>query len=218
MFNALCAKVWRTLIGIIDGTIMAYDSQFYQLLSTIPESKGCHLFAVHERTNTVVVVNKKKLSCYGWQSPGFVLRREVNLVDVPKSICCLEGGAVVGYKKFYECVDLSTGTASRLLDVEKECRMVALEVSGSKLIDCMVALSIYPCHMPYISCLPLLACVVTLYCLLWACKGFCSRSLEFWLERHLRLAQQARNVLNGRVSRWQSPWSTPFWCRCWRIK
>ncbi len=124
----MCTKVWRTLIGIIDGTVMAYDSQFYQLLSTIPESKGCHLFAVHEKTNTVVVINKKKLSCYGWQSPGFVLRREVNLVDVPKSVCCMDGAAVVGYKKFYECVDLSTGIASRLLDVEKECRMVALEV------------------------------------------------------------------------------------------
>src|SRR3954462_1585983 len=101
---------------------MVYDSQFYQHLTTIPETKGCHLYALHERSNTLVVANKKKISCYGWQSPGFVLRKEVSLVDVPKSLGCVGGGsAVVGYKKFYECVELSAGTTSRLVDVEKEC-------------------------------------------------------------------------------------------------
>lgn len=107
---------------------MVYDSSFYQHLSSIPESKGCHLFAVQERSNTLVVASKKKLTVFGWQSPGFMLRREISLVDIPKSICCVGGAAIVGYKKFYECVDLSTGTISRLLDVEKECKMVSLEV------------------------------------------------------------------------------------------
>jgi hypothetical protein len=115
----------------MDGAVMAYDSQFYQQLGSAPESKGCHIFAVHDRNNTVVVANKKKLIHFSWQSPGFQLRREFNLVDVPKSLLCLGNTVVIGYKKFYECLDLVSGTTNRLLDVEKECRMVTLEVKFS---------------------------------------------------------------------------------------
>jgi hypothetical protein len=121
-------KHWRTLLGIMDGTLMAYDSQFYQQLGSASDSKGCHIYAVHEKNNTVVVANKKKLLHFSWQSPGFQLRREFNLIDTPKSLCCLGNSVVIGYKKFYECLDLGSGTTNRLVDVEKECRMVTVEV------------------------------------------------------------------------------------------
>lgn len=89
------------------------------------------MFAVHEKNNTVVVANKKKIQSYGWQGPGFVLRKEFNVFDVPKSILCVGGSVVIGYKKFYECLDLTTGLTNRLLDVEKECKMVSLELPVS---------------------------------------------------------------------------------------
>ena len=71
---------------------------------------------------------------------------------MPRTLLCLAGAGaavvvVAGYKKFYESLELSLGPAlsasasasasgaaqtassSRILDVEKEHRMVALEVS-----------------------------------------------------------------------------------------
>jgi hypothetical protein len=38
-----------------------------QLICQIPESKGCAAFAIHERSSTLVMANKKKLSVYSWQ-------------------------------------------------------------------------------------------------------------------------------------------------------
>ena len=89
------------------------------------------MFAVHEKNNTVVVANKKKIQAYGWQGPGFVLRKEFNVFDVPKSVLCIGGSVVIGYKKFYECLDLASGVTNRLLDVEKECKMVPFELPAS---------------------------------------------------------------------------------------
>ena len=107
-------KPWRALIGIIDGIIMAYDSQFLQLLGMIPDTKVCHVFAVNEKSYTIVVANKKKLSLFGWQVPGFVLRREFNLNDIPKSLLFSSVAVVIGYRKFYDCLDLMSANTSRI--------------------------------------------------------------------------------------------------------
>ncbi len=116
------------------------------------------MFAVHERAGAVVVgcAGKKRLYAFAYsQSGGFQFRRELAVVDVPRTLLCLSpsSGAgtgtvvvVAGYKKFYESLELSlsasaaasasasAGTqtasalASRILDVEKEHKMIALEV------------------------------------------------------------------------------------------
>ena len=114
------------------------------------------MFAVHERAGAVVVgcAGKKRLYAFAYsQSGGFQFRRELAVVDVPRTLLCLSpssgtgAGTVVvvaGYKKFYESLELSlsasaaasasAGTqtasalASRILDVEKEHKMIALEV------------------------------------------------------------------------------------------
>jgi hypothetical protein len=118
----------------------------------------CSVFAVHERAGAVVVgcAGKKRLYAFAYsQSGGFQFRRELAVVDVPRTLLCLSpsSGAgtgtvvvVAGYKKFYESLELSlsasaaasasasAGTqtasalASRILDVEKEHKMIALEV------------------------------------------------------------------------------------------
>lgn len=117
------------ILGIIDGMIYAYDSQFYQQMATIPDSKGCHLYAVNELAKMIVVANKKKLTQYSWQEPGFQMKKEFNLSDVPKNIYCIAGSVIIAYKKYYECLDVNTGGLSRILDVEKEHKMVIIEVS-----------------------------------------------------------------------------------------
>jgi hypothetical protein len=107
---------------------MAYDSQFYQLLSSIPDSKGCHIYAINEKQSSLVVANKKKLTHYIWQAPGFQVRKEYNLVDTPKSIYYFKHMVIIGYKKFYESLDINTGGSTRIADVDKEHKMVTIEV------------------------------------------------------------------------------------------
>jgi hypothetical protein len=127
-----CLESWRVVIGIMDGMIMAYDSQTLQLLSQLLDTKGCHLYAVHERTSLLVVANKKKISIYLWQDSGIVPKREINTTEVPKSLLCVAGAVIVGYKKFYEVIDLHDATmpSSRLLDFDKEHRTVGIELAG----------------------------------------------------------------------------------------
>ncbi len=127
---------------ISDGIVTAFDSQFYQVLGSIPDSKGCQLFSIYEKQDSIIIVNKKKLFQYGWQRPGFVLRKEFNLSDIPKSITHIKGTAIIGYKKYYETLDLSTGTSNRLLDVEKEHKMVVVELASSVLRGDSVLLSV----------------------------------------------------------------------------
>ena len=129
----ICVESWRVIICIADGVVTAYDSQFYQLLSTIVDNKGCHLFAVSEKTYSLVLANKKKLFLYSWQSPGFALRKEMSLGDIPKCLHCLEhsGSVIVGYKRHYELVDLTTSISTRVVDVEKEHQMFCLELPNS---------------------------------------------------------------------------------------
>ncbi len=56
----------------MDGGIMAYDSQFYQLLGSIADSKNYHLFAVNEKASNLLAINKKRL-----------LNTHGNLLDLP---------------------------------------------------------------------------------------------------------------------------------------
>jgi hypothetical protein len=84
---------------------------------------------VNEKLFTIVVANKKKLSVYSWQQPNFSLRKEINIQDVPKVLYFVHNSVVVGYKKFYECIDLNTGVISRILDIEKDHKMIVVEVN-----------------------------------------------------------------------------------------
>lgn len=116
------------VLGIFDGVLMAYDSQFLQLLGALSENKGCHIYCYNEKSYTVIVGSRKKLFLYSWQSPGFAFQRDFNLIDVPKSLCALQSAVVVGYKKFYECINLQSSFVSRVLDIDRECRMATIEV------------------------------------------------------------------------------------------
>lgn len=113
---------------ICDGHLMAYDSEFFQHLTTLVESKGCHLFAVNERQSSIALVIKKKLYLYFWQQSTFILRKEFSLQDVPKTIYFHQCGIIIGYRRFYESIDPATGLVTRILDFEKEHKMVCFEV------------------------------------------------------------------------------------------
>jgi hypothetical protein len=86
---------------------------------------------VNEKASTLVLANKKKLYVYSWQSPGFVLRKDITLTDTPRSLHFLQhtGALVVGFARQYSLVDLSSSSVSKLADVEREmARMPVCEL------------------------------------------------------------------------------------------
>lgn len=95
------------------------------------DTKGCHLLAINERNFTVVVINKKKLSLYAWQlgqNTGFIIRKEYTLPDTPRAVYYIQNALVIGYKKHYEAIDVNTFAQARILDVDKDQRMICVEV------------------------------------------------------------------------------------------
>lgn len=155
--SVLCLQyvdLWKVLLGIFEGTLVSYELKHFNQLASVsstnsePNIRGnCTFYSVHEKAGIVAVTcsGKKKIYIYSYNAtqPMFIFRREISLIDVPKSILFLSvtspssAIAVVGYKKFYESVDLSeaasaanmaTPSTARILDVEKEHRMAMLEV------------------------------------------------------------------------------------------
>jgi hypothetical protein len=75
------------------------------------------------------------MKIFQWQSGngGFALRREFSFSETPRAILCVggnSGSVIVGLKKHYEVIDLQTFNSIKLLDFEKEHRLVVFEVSS----------------------------------------------------------------------------------------
>ena len=68
------------------------------------------------------------MTLFLWQGFGFTVRREISLADTPRLTLCRDGMVLIGNKKSYEIIDTSTFSVIKVLDVEKEHRMAALEV------------------------------------------------------------------------------------------
>jgi hypothetical protein len=126
----------------MDGMVMAYDLQTFQLMSQLPETKGVIAFAIHEKSSMLAVLNKKKLSLYLWQGTSFLLRREITLSTEAKCLLCASNLVVVGYKRYYETIDILTLAVTRILDFEKDHKMVCLELPLTSLRPSSVLLSI----------------------------------------------------------------------------
>lgn len=117
----------RVVIGIKDGVLLLMMPTFTSSSEPLRTRRLTTCFQVG-----LAAVNKKKLSHHIWQMPGFSPRRDFNLSDVPKNICFVRNSVIIGYKKFYECLDLNSGVTSRILDVEKENKMIILEVNDRR--------------------------------------------------------------------------------------
>jgi hypothetical protein len=73
-------------------------------------------------------VIKKKLVVFTWQGFGFTVKREVSLSESPRLVINTESFIIVGQKKSYEAIDTTQFTSSKVLDFDKEHKMVALNV------------------------------------------------------------------------------------------
>lgn len=125
------------IIGIIDGSVAAYDISSLSLVQQLTETKDCSMFAVNERTSLLCVAGKKKFDVFVWQGTqqGFVHRKEISRSESPRGLFCLRSGtgAVVGNKRSYDHVDLVSGAAPvKLLDLDREHKMVGIELPAIK--------------------------------------------------------------------------------------
>ena len=71
------------------------------------------MFSISERNSLLAVLNKKKLTLYLWQGTNFIIRKELNLPDAAKTILCSQNAVIVGYKRHYEAIDLTSLSSFR---------------------------------------------------------------------------------------------------------
>lgn len=142
IISLVTVDTWRVLIGIIDGIITVYDINTLQVLCQLPETKGCTMFSISERNALLAVLNKKKLTLYLWQGTSFIVRKELNLPDVAKIILCTHNAVIAGYKKHYEAIDLTLLSTHRILDFDKDHKMVCMDMPKSSTRNGYVLLSI----------------------------------------------------------------------------
>jgi hypothetical protein len=122
---------WNAILGISDSFIVVYDSDNFTALGQINESKGVLNYSVHERTSLLCTISKRKVSLFLWQGFGFIMRREIPLADTPRVSYCLDGMILLGHKRWYEAMDTSAYATTRLLDVDKEHKMICQELPAT---------------------------------------------------------------------------------------
>lgn len=75
-------------------------------------------------------------------SVGFYLRKEItSLPELPKNIVCISNAIIVGFKRTYEALDMNTYNLTKILDVDKDQRMLCLELPTSELRSTSILLS-----------------------------------------------------------------------------
>jgi MinD-like ATPase involved in chromosome partitioning or flagellar assembly len=143
------------ILGIVDGIVTAYDMNTFLVKATLLDTKGCHTFAISEYNDMLVVANKKKISVYSWStapniasaaagavSSGFILNKEaMNLSELPKSVTCIASSIIIGFKRTYDAMDIFSLSSIKILDVDKDQRMLSLEIPVSDLRPLSVLLS-----------------------------------------------------------------------------
>jgi hypothetical protein len=156
-------------------------------------SLGTTLYNINEKAAILCVSQKHKMKIFHWQSGigGFILRREMSYSESPRAILCIGGSTgsiIVGFKKHYEVTDLQTYNAVRLLEFEKEHRLVAFEVYLSLSPSITVApphsnsLSLFVCAPSLILSLSVSLCLCLSLSLSLPLSASVSLSLSLFLD------------------------------------
>lgn len=163
-------EAWNIIIGIVDTYIIAYDLHTFSQLNQIPETKGTThrrrmsnlspwpfptgttVYSINERASVLCVGQKHKMKVFSFLGglSGFSLRRELAFNETPRVLFPVGGGGgclIVGFKKHYEALDAHSYASTRLLEFEREHKLVCVEVGGAgPIYPCEGGLSVQP-HM-----------------------------------------------------------------------
>ena len=130
----------------MDGLVTVFDLDSMSMMQQIPNTRGVTSFSINESTSVLVAAGKRKVDILIWTEKGLVHRREISLSESPRAVECLKSGtgAIVGYKRSYEYVDLmptATHNGLKVMDVGREHRMMILELPPLKLRSACILVS-----------------------------------------------------------------------------
>lgn len=140
------------MLVVCDDTLSIYDLHSYACIAQLPETKGCSMLAIYEQSNLLVIGFKKKLSVYFWQhfNRSFHFQRDIVTSETIKVLTCIASNSViVGYKHHYEIIDTLTTTNTHILEIEKEHKMIAIEVC--KKFSCIQYSILFICSIVIVS-------------------------------------------------------------------
>ena len=112
----------------MEGILTAYDLNFYSLLQTLTETKSCTSYAIHENEKLICVIIGRRIIVYQRIDNNFIILNDIPTSETPRAITYTSTSLIVGYKRHYEVMDLHLNSAIRILDFEKEHRMICFEV------------------------------------------------------------------------------------------
>ncbi|KAL4237860.1 Vam6/Vps39-like protein [Mactra antiquata] len=114
------------LISLSDYQLSVHDLQTFNLITTLPKTKGATLFAADvqtmvslsgERQSTlqICVAVKRKIQVMFWKNRDFMdLVPEMNMYDVPRAMVWLKDRLCVGFKRDYFIVKIQGGESKEL--------------------------------------------------------------------------------------------------------
>ena len=104
------------LLGIMDAEIVVYDTNIYTLVCSLEETKNCTTFTISEKLDLLCVAVNKQLSLYKRSKQFFSITHNIETVNVPRAICFSKSAIVVGYRRYYEALDLNLSSAVKIMD------------------------------------------------------------------------------------------------------
>ena len=100
------------LLSISDGAIQVHLLPSMKLHTTLPKSKGSHLFSVLETPDSVTVAAafRKKITIYRLEGGHFVEKRELNVGEPARNMVWSGPNLCVGAKSRYIVFDLESNS------------------------------------------------------------------------------------------------------------
>lgn len=134
---------WNTLIGIMDGVVAIYNLETCVLITQLNETKGCTAYTCHATENLLCIILNKKILLYQRQGSLFLLKKEINSPsqNTPRTATFTQSCLIIGYRRYYDIMDFNLGNAVKIIDIEREHRMVVVELPPSQIRPASIALS-----------------------------------------------------------------------------
>lgn len=92
------------------------------------------VYCVNERSSLLCVGQKHKMKVFSFLGglSGFSLKKDLTLPESPRILFSTGSGGgclIIGFKKHYESLDMHSFATTKLLDFEREHKLVCVEVS-----------------------------------------------------------------------------------------
>jgi len=124
------------LISISDGLVQLHYLPSFKPFSHLQKSKGCHLFAVYETVESVIIscAFRKKIVIYRLERGHFAVIREINVGEPAKTMNWCGGNLFVGLKNRYQLIDVQSNSVKDLPNAPLRGGIPCVTVLDEKLL------------------------------------------------------------------------------------